>query len=265
MFTIDYTDLASNDGARVITTDGTSVIIDQTVTPPTPPSTSQEIQEENLGVTNTGGIKFSIGGLDASTYYQYTTSKCDVADPDDETCSDFTFAKRSDSNGILVVIMAGPFTNLQYVFAEVKEIGKADPIYRTSFIVQVQGNTISHFEPVVSSVIPTEPVIPVPANPTLTAVTIASDNVNNPSLAKTGSIVTLRFTSSENIVTPTVTFGGGAAATTVTGSNTDWSATKTITPADADGSAVTFTIDYSDLDTNAGTQVTGVTVGTGHH
>ena len=94
--------------------------------------------------------------------------------------------------------------------------------------------------------------------PTLTAVSIASNN-SNPSRATTDDIVTLSFTSSENIGTPIVTFGGVTA--TVTGSTTSWSATKTITAADADDSIVTFAINYSDLATNAGTQVTSITTG----
>ena len=272
-FTIDYTDLSSNDGAQVTgTTGGTSVTIDQTVTP-TPPSTSQEIQEENLGVTNTGGIKFSIGGLDASTYYQYTTSKCDVADPDDETCSDFTFAKRTDSNGVLVVIMAGPFTNLQYVYAEVKEIGKADPIYRTSFTVQVQGNDITNFE---SNVMTTEPVIPEPPTPepptpepstpdttapTLTTVSIESNNTNDTTLATDGNTITLSFTSSEPILPPTVTINGDTVTATVLGGDTTtWSAETTIASTDADG-VVTFSITYSDLASNDGGIATSLTAG----
>ncbi len=280
MFTINYSGLASNASAQVTgTTDNSSVTVDKTVQPPITPSASQEIDENNLGVTNTGGIKFSIGGLDASTYYQYTTSKCDVANPDDETCSDFTFAKRSDSNGVLVIIMAGPFTSEQYVFADVKEIGKADPIYHTSFTVQVQGNAITNFE---SNVMTTEPVIPVPptpvpttpvpptpvpptpvpptpvpANPTLTQVSIASDN-SNPSLATTGDVVTLSFTSSEPIETPTVTINGGVPATLTESSNTSWSATKAITSTDPNG-IVMFTINYSGLASNASAQVTGTT------
>ena len=284
-FTINYSGLASNASAQVTgTTDNSSVTVDKTVQPPITPSASQEIDENNLGVTNTGGIKFSIGGLDASTYYQYTTSKCDVANPDDETCSDFTFAKRSDSNGVLVIIMAGPFTSEQYVFADVKEIGKADPIYHTSFTVQVQGNAITNFE---SNVMTTEPVIPVsptpvpptpvpptpvpptpvpptpvpptpvPATPTLTQVTIASDN-SNPSLATTGDVVTLSFTSSEPIETPTVTINGGVPATLTESSNTSWSATKAITSTDPNG-IVTFIINYSGLASNASAQVTGTT------
>ena len=258
-------------------TAGSNVIVDQLVPPATPPSASQEIEQDDLGVTNTGGIKFSIGGLDASTYYQYTTSKCDVANPDDETCSDFTFAKRSDSNGVLVVIMAGPFTSEQYVFVDVKEIGKTDPIYHTSFIVQVQGNAITNFESNASSnVIPTEPVIPVPtipvptipvpptpvpptpvpATPTLTQVTIASNNSDR-SLAIPGNTITLSFTSSEPIETPTVTINGGAPAT-LTESNTSWSATKAITSTDPNG-IVMFTINYSGLASNTSAQVTGTT------
>ncbi len=97
--------------------------------------------------------------------------------------------------------------------------------------------------------------------PTLALVSITSNN-SNPSLATTDDTVTLSFTSSENILPPTVTFGG-VTASTVTGSNTSWSATKTITDSDVDGSTVTFAIDYSDLATNDGITVTGVTDGTG--
>ena len=97
--------------------------------------------------------------------------------------------------------------------------------------------------------------------PTLTAVSITSDH-SNPSLATTDDTVTLSFTSSEPILPPTVTFGG-VTASTVTGSNTSWSATKTITDSDVDGSTVMFAIDYSDLATNDGITVTGVTDGTG--
>ena len=249
-FTIDYTDLASNAGAPVTTTDGTSVTIDQAGSSSIPIS---EIQRENLGVINTGGIKFSIGGLDASTYYEYSTSKCDVADPNN--CSYFAFAKRTNSNGELVVIMAGPFTNLQSVYAEVKEIGKADPIYRTSFTVQVQGNDITNFESVVMT---TEPPTPEPPTldttaPTLTAVSIVSSNTNT-SLATSGDTVTLSFTASEPIQTPTVTINGVDASATVTASGNTWSATKIITSTDTNG-IVTFTIDYTDLSLNNGDRV----------
>ena len=95
-------------------------------------------------------------------------------------------------------------------------------------------------------------------DPTLSPVSIVSNNADT-SQATTDDIVTLSFTSSENIGTPTVTFGGVTAA--VTGSGTSWSATKTITAADSNGSTVTFAIDFSDLATNAGTTVTSITTG----
>ena len=253
-FTIDYADLASNTGTQITgTTDNSSVTVVQTESSSIPIS---EIQETDLGVTNTGGIKFSIDGLDPSTYYEYYTEKCAVSDPDN--CSDFTFAKRTNSNGELVVIMAGPFTSLQSVYVEVKEIGGV-LIHSTSFTVQVQGNAITNFT---SNVITTEPPITDQTNPTLTVVSIESNNSNDTSFATAGDVVTLSFTSSEGILTPIVTING-VAASTVTGSNTSWTATRTITAADIDGSTVTFTIDYADLASNAGTQVIGVTDSTG--
>ena len=98
--------------------------------------------------------------------------------------------------------------------------------------------------------------------PTLTAVSIESNNSNDSSLAIAGNTITLSFTSSEPILEPTVTISGGGASAIVTGSNTSWSATKTITPADSDGSTVTFAIDFTDLATNDGIPITGPTDGT---
>ncbi|MFW2403343.1 MAG: family 16 glycosylhydrolase, partial [Gammaproteobacteria bacterium] len=85
--------------------------------------------------------------------------------------------------------------------------------------------------------------------PELTTVTIASDNVN-PAFAKTGDTVTVTFTSNEPIATPIVTIGG-IAATDVTGSGTDWQASRALTTDDADG-VVEFTVEYTDVNGNAG-------------
>ena len=84
------------------------------------------------------------------------------------------------------------------------------------------------------------------------------DNDNTTSLAKSGDSVTVSFTTSENIQTPTVTIAQGTA--TVSGSDAVWSATIAMTDSDPDG-AVAFTVDYLDLAGNAGTQVTSVTSG----
>jgi hypothetical protein len=92
--------------------------------------------------------------------------------------------------------------------------------------------------------------------PTLSPVHIASNNADT-TKAVTGDIVTVTFTSSESITTPTVTIAGGAA--TVTGGPTNWSATRTVLAGDANG-LVTFSISvFSDLAGNAGSTVSAVT------
>ena len=98
--------------------------------------------------------------------------------------------------------------------------------------------------------------------PTITSITIASnnnyDNDNNTSLAKAADSVTLTFYTSEVVQTPTSTIAQGTA--TVSGSQTSWTSTIAMDASDPDG-AVAFTVDFSDLAGNAGTQVTSVTSG----
>ncbi|MFK7885283.1 MAG: family 16 glycosylhydrolase [Gammaproteobacteria bacterium] len=91
--------------------------------------------------------------------------------------------------------------------------------------------------------------------PTLTAVSIVSDNAN-PLLATTGNTLTLSFTADEPIETPTVMIGGMAAA--VSGAATTWEATRVIDSGDADG-AVAVSIAFADLADNVGTTVTATT------
>ena len=94
--------------------------------------------------------------------------------------------------------------------------------------------------------------------PVLSSVTIASNNAST-TWAKTDDIVTVSFTANEALGgTPVVTIRGGAAS--VTGSGTTWTATRTMLVTDTEG-VVPFTIDFSDVATNAGTQVTALTSG----
>lgn len=92
--------------------------------------------------------------------------------------------------------------------------------------------------------------------PTLSPVTIVSNN-SNTARARSGDIITLSFTSSETIATPTVTIAGQAAAVTNTGGD-NWTATRTMTGTDADGT-IAFNIAFSDLVGNAGTAVSATT------
>ena len=95
--------------------------------------------------------------------------------------------------------------------------------------------------------------------PTLSNVSIASDNSTS-TLAKAGDDVTLTFTASESISTPTVTFasGGSSINGNVTVQNTSgntWTAVYTADANDADG-AITYNISFSDTAGNAGSAVT---------
>ncbi|HVY35718.1 MAG TPA: polysaccharide deacetylase family protein, partial [Candidatus Paceibacterota bacterium] len=90
--------------------------------------------------------------------------------------------------------------------------------------------------------------------PAITAVNIASNNPT-PTLAKPGDTVTIGFTATEILATPTVTVDGNSAD--VTGTN-PYTATYTMAGSDPDG-AVTFAIDYTDLAGNAGTEVSSTT------
>ncbi len=92
--------------------------------------------------------------------------------------------------------------------------------------------------------------------PTLTAVAIASNNANS-AYAKVGNVVTLTFTSSESINTPTVTIAGNTVTASNTGGN-NWTASYTMLVSDTEG-VIPFTINFSDTATNPGTQVTATT------
>jgi len=93
--------------------------------------------------------------------------------------------------------------------------------------------------------------------PTLTSVSILSSN-SHPNLAKIGDIVTLSFTANKNIQTPTVTIAGSNQSTgqiVVTGSGSSFEATYTALSGKPE-SVIPFTINFTDLAGNAGTQVT---------
>ena len=96
--------------------------------------------------------------------------------------------------------------------------------------------------------------------PTLSSVSIASDNTTN-TLANPGDDVTITFTASEAIDTPVVTFKSGGAAVTdssVVYSNTTgntWTAVYTANANDTAGT-VSYSIAFSDTAGNAGTAVT---------
>ncbi len=96
--------------------------------------------------------------------------------------------------------------------------------------------------------------------PRLTAVSMDSSNAS-PGIAVVGDVVTLAFTASEEITTPSVTINGGQAAPASNGGD-NWSAARTIDGTDGVG-PVTFTIDFGDVAGNTGTRATNTTDSSG--
>jgi len=91
--------------------------------------------------------------------------------------------------------------------------------------------------------------------PTLTTVSIVSNN-SDTTKAKVGNEITVSFTASEAIATPTATVAGKVA--TIAGSGNSYTAKYTMVSGDTEG-VVLFTINVSDVVGNAGTQVTATT------
>ena|GEM_PF-555912 len=95
--------------------------------------------------------------------------------------------------------------------------------------------------------------------PTLTTVAIASNN-SNTALAKVGDTITLTFVASENLTADPVVTILGQTATIHTGSDAQhWTATYVTQSGDTEG-VIPFTINFTDIATNTGTQVS-VTIG----
>jgi hypothetical protein len=101
--------------------------------------------------------------------------------------------------------------------------------------------------------------------PTITFLTIASNNTDNTKLAVATEIITLIIVTDININQPTVTFTSGSAAITnagaitYTGSDNSWTAQYTVDAADTVGE-IGFTVDYSSVSTStSGSQATSST------
>ncbi len=96
--------------------------------------------------------------------------------------------------------------------------------------------------------------------PSLLSVTMYSSNAD-PGLATVGDTVTLGFAASEPISAPSATINGSAAQA-AGGQGNAWTASRTFTDLASLGAPVTFSIDYSDLAGNAGVRAAATTDGT---
>ena len=234
-FTIDFSDLATtpNTGTQVIATkDGSSVTVDQTA----PSLTAVSIESNNsndptratAGDTITLSFTSSEAILPPTVTFDGVAASVTVTGSNNSWNAETTIAS-TDSEGVVTFSIS------------FFDLASNDGGIATSPTTSNPDVTVDN------------------TAPELDTVSIVSDNTDT-STATTDDIITLSFTSSEPIQTPTVTFGGVTVAT-VAGSDNTWSATKTITAADVDGSAVTFAIAFSDLATNVGTPVTSITTG----
>ena len=88
-------------------------------------------------------------------------------------------------------------------------------------------------------------------NPTLSPVALISSN-SNPNYAKVGDTLTIAFTSSESIQTPTVTIAGQSVTATNSGNN--WTATYLLTSSDTEG-LIPYTVNFSDSAGNDGSAI----------
>ncbi|MCE9644000.1 HYR domain-containing protein [Candidatus Parcubacteria bacterium] len=90
--------------------------------------------------------------------------------------------------------------------------------------------------------------------PTLSPVSVVSNNTVT-TKATTGNVVTLSFTASEGLRTPTVTLAGRSV--TPAGGPLSWTASTTMLSTDGDG-IIPFSISYADLAGNVGTTISSV-------
>ena len=101
--------------------------------------------------------------------------------------------------------------------------------------------------------------------PTLDRVTITSSNSNSDTLAKVDDVITFSITASEQIKAPTIVIAGrtGAGSATLSDATSAdglqiYTATYIMKADDPEG-VITFTVDFEDLASNEGTQVTALT------
>ncbi len=101
------------------------------------------------------------------------------------------------------------------------------------------------------------PPPPPPPGPVVNPVSIASDNAST-TLAKTGNVITLSFTSDgASLITPTATIAGHDATVLSAGGNS-WTASMTMTSGDTEG-LVLFSAEVGNADGSATTTVSAVT------
>ena len=230
-FTIDFLDLASNDGIQVVsTTDDTEIRFDNTL--PTLPEV----------------------GIASNNTFDYTLAK--VGDDITITFSSSEIIQTPTvSIGYQEASVGGNGTGISWTAARnmVEDDFDGDVPFTIDFL-DLAGNTGEQIILTTDS----SGIVFDKIAPHLPDVTIESDNIYDISLAKIDDNVILSFTSNEAIQPPNVTIGGQDAE--VSGDSVSWSAVRNYDEfiPDPDG-VIEFSIDYLDLAGNFGSQVDSTT------
>jgi gliding motility-associated-like protein len=226
-FNIVFADITGNQGIAVsATTNSSTVMFDKTA----PSLTSVSIASNN---NNTGGakpgnivtIRFTANESIASPSVIIAGQTASVSLVDGNNWSAAYTMTNTESNGVIAFSIS--FTDL---------FGNAG-----SSVTNTTNNSSVLFDKTI---------------PVLSSISIVSSNSNS-SHAKAGDVITLQFTSSEPITTPTVNIATHTVTATHSVSN-NWFASYTMSASDAEGT-VPFSVSFSDITGNAGVTVTATT------
>jgi hypothetical protein len=225
---IAFNDLAGNAGTTVTsTTNSSSVTYDREA--PTLSTVTVTSNNTNTDYAKQGDIItltfVGTENLIASPTVTIATAAANVSGSDANWTATYTMQSGDDQGAI-------PFT------IDFKDIAGNSGIQRTT---SSDGSAVVYDKTV----------------PTLSTVSITSNNPNSATLATMTNQITLSIAASENIQMPTVTIAG-KSADIASGSNGEsvYTATYTMVSEDAATTAIPFTVDFKDMASNSGTQAT---------
>ena len=156
------------------------------------------------------------------------------------------------------VIASATTASCTYTVAGGQNAADLDVVTVAGSISDTATNVLTNFVPATTLASARAIVVDTIA-PTISPVSIASNNAST-TLAKTGNVVTLSFSTSEAVAAPVVTIRGTAVGVVVSGGPVAWTATRTMLVGDTEGT-VPFTINASDAAANAATQASAITTG----
>ena len=220
---IDYMDLAGNSSLTSETTDTSSIIFDRTI----PDMVIVSIESNNI----------------------YDESLAKVGD---SVFVSFTSSESVQLPTVLIGGLSSTVTGEGLYWTAAREMDAGDTDGNVSFAIDymdqagnegIQDTETTDFSNVRFDNTP----------PTLTSVSIESDNFYDSTLAKVADEVIISFSTSEIVQLPVVTIDGDTAY--VAGSDSVWTAVLSMTETDTEGE-LAFTIDYMDLAGNNGLQGT---------